>query len=476
MSKTLFKSGLLLSFGNILNAATNFVRNIVVARLISVEDFGIASTIAATIALVELTSNLGFNVFIIQSKDGNKFRLQASIHTIQLAQGCLASVALFFLADPITRIFDIPHTTWAFQLLSVLPFVRSLAHMDYARFQRKMKFSTITIMEVGTQLIATGIAIPACIFLKDYRAIVIVVFSQIFVYVAISHFAAVRPYRLWWRKAYISRALIFGWPLLLNGLLIFSMLYGERAIVGAVFDIKTLGWFSAATTLALVPVLLISRVSQAFFVPLISATQDKPIALQRQTRFALDTAVFAGTFVTIGYATAGSAVIEILYGERYAEAGAFIGLMAYIQGLRIYKSGFINVAIALGCTKIPLFSNLARAAFLFVAYFLVINGYSIEALLLTGIVGELISTTLASSLIARTNRFKMKSHFYSLVISVIIGGGVIFAFHNLIQSTNLWLVAGTGSLTACAAGSILALLNSEIRRSVFRRLVTPEKR
>jgi len=45
----------LLSGGNMAVSIFSFVRNIIIARLISVEDFGIAATFAMTIMFVELT-------------------------------------------------------------------------------------------------------------------------------------------------------------------------------------------------------------------------------------------------------------------------------------------------------------------------------------------------------------------------------------------------------------------------------------
>jgi len=64
------------------NAATSLlllVRNLVIARLISVEDYGIAATFGIVMALIEMASYLGMQQQIVQSKDGEDPRFQASL-------------------------------------------------------------------------------------------------------------------------------------------------------------------------------------------------------------------------------------------------------------------------------------------------------------------------------------------------------------------------------------------------------------
>ena len=74
------KSGLLLSGGSIASSMCSFGRNIIIARLISVENFGIAATLALTMSLVEMASNLSLDRLIVQDPEGDSPRLQATAH------------------------------------------------------------------------------------------------------------------------------------------------------------------------------------------------------------------------------------------------------------------------------------------------------------------------------------------------------------------------------------------------------------
>ena len=69
----MFKSALLLLSGNIFGSLMLLVRNLVVARLISVEDYGIAATFAISMAIVEMITALGLHQLIVQDSKGNDY-------------------------------------------------------------------------------------------------------------------------------------------------------------------------------------------------------------------------------------------------------------------------------------------------------------------------------------------------------------------------------------------------------------------
>ena len=65
--KLLLRGGIWLTGANALSALASFLRNIIVARLVSVEDFGIADLLAMTMSIVEMASNLAIDRLIVQA-------------------------------------------------------------------------------------------------------------------------------------------------------------------------------------------------------------------------------------------------------------------------------------------------------------------------------------------------------------------------------------------------------------------------
>ena len=83
------KGGLLLSGGSVISAACSLIRNIIIARMISVEDFGIAATFAMTMSLIEMASNLASIGCSCRSPDGDAPPMLATAHAFQVFRGVL---------------------------------------------------------------------------------------------------------------------------------------------------------------------------------------------------------------------------------------------------------------------------------------------------------------------------------------------------------------------------------------------------
>ena len=117
-----------------------FLRNIIVARLVSPEDFGIAALFVMTVSFLEMFSNLAIDTLLVQSPHGEKPRFQQTSQLMTAVRGLAIALILLLFAGPVARLFDIPAATWAFRLLAVVPLIRGLAHQDMSRFQRQLNF------------------------------------------------------------------------------------------------------------------------------------------------------------------------------------------------------------------------------------------------------------------------------------------------------------------------------------------------
>jgi hypothetical protein len=78
-----------------------------VAREISLTDFGIASALAATLALVEMASAVAIDKLLLQDSEGDSDLMLSSAHTLSIIRGVLLAAILYFSAWPITHIFNL---------------------------------------------------------------------------------------------------------------------------------------------------------------------------------------------------------------------------------------------------------------------------------------------------------------------------------------------------------------------------------
>jgi len=451
--------GLLLSVGNVVSALGSFLRNIIIARLISVEDFGIAATFALTVAMIELCSNLAIDRLLIQAPDGDDEELQATAHAIQLAQGIAGALVLFLIAAPIANLFGIPEVIWAFQLLALVPFIRGLSHLDRCRYQREMRFGPVVLVETGPQVAATLAAIPAAYFAADYTAMLWVVFTQIILLTVISHLVAKRRYSISWRGPLVRRALSFGMPLMLNGFLMFGIFQGDRAIVGATFGMTELGWFGAAFALTLAPTMVIARICQSFFLPQLAKAQDDVRSFSDTANVTMQVCLLGGVLVAVGFAVAGPALIKALYGDRYMAGAAVIGILGIMQGIRVTRAGPTIVSIARGQTTAPLWANFMRTIGLGISLVAVWQGFGVIGIAIGSLAGEVIALVSALYFIHGRARVAI-SHFAGmLAVAGVVATACIALYTYVLSTGNAFLDIAEGCiLAALAVGLALACM------------------
>ncbi|MEM1232540.1 MAG: oligosaccharide flippase family protein [Pseudomonadota bacterium] len=370
-----FRVALLIFSGNAGGALLSLLRNLLIARLITVEDFGIAATFAMAITVVEMVSNLGMNQQMVQSKEGADPAFQASLQGFHLLRSALSALILFFAAGWIAEFMGIPEVAWAYQVLAIVPLARGFQHFDVHRLKREMRFAIDTFEITGSNALALLCIYPAFFFFGDYRVMLAAIIVQVVVSVAITHVMAERRYELRLDRRIIASSVAFGWPLLLNGALLFAVFNGEKIIVGRELSLELLGILAMGFTLTLPPTLVFMRFVQNFFLPQLSALQDDRAAFMAMATVTLQ-AVLLTILVYLGaMLLVGRPFVDWFLGAKYADLVPLLLWLALLQAMRVMKAGAAVVALAQAQTSNALVANLARLTVLPVIWILAAGGH-----------------------------------------------------------------------------------------------------
>lgn len=339
-----------------------FVRNMIVARLISPADFGIASTFAVTMAFLNMLGDLSIDKLLVQASDGDEPRVQATAQMVQFLRGLVSSVILFIGAELVASIFAAPDAAWAYRLLALVPLLRGLAHLDVRRFQRTLRFGPGTIVDGVPQIVATLVTWPLAVWLGDFRVVVYSVLLQEVTCVVMSHAMAERRYE-WSRDREATRRILsFGWPLMVNAVLMFGIFQGDRVVVGTSYGLDQLGAYSLGFMLTMVPTALLAGAATSLVLPVLARVQDDARQFEDRTAVCAQAIALVAAVVMIPMVLAGGPLAVALFGSKYAVAVPVVPWLAATQAVRIFRLAPTVAAIARADTVNSMMSNVWRSS------------------------------------------------------------------------------------------------------------------
>jgi O-antigen/teichoic acid export membrane protein len=379
--------------------ASSFVRSLIVARLISPADFGIAAIFSLTFSLLEMTSNLSAQTLLVQAEDGDNPRLQKTAHFIQSTRGLTNASLIFLLSGPISRLFGAPQARLAFAALALVPLIRGFNHLDLYRVQRELKFGPSVSVDVASNLLVTLAAVPLALALRNYWAMLWLLVAQAVSYAVGSHWVAERRYGWTWDRIYTKRIFHFGWPLLINGLLLYGIFEGDRFLIGSAhrlfpranYTLTDLGVYSVAFALAQAPSTTIGNICLQLFLPFLSRAQQFQGQFQRRYTASLHIVSLLGSLVAIGLVLVGGKVIPLAYGPKYASGGLYIGWLGAMWALRIFRAGPTQAAMALADPRNAMVSNMARCLALVGGLLVAATGGRLVWFAIYGFLGDLLA-------------------------------------------------------------------------------------
>jgi PST family polysaccharide transporter len=126
-----------LLIANLAEMAFPFVRNILLARLLSQENFGVAVSLAMIVALVEIGFDFGIPVSAVRytATDDPKKAL-AVLHTLQLTRAVMVGALIIAMSPVLAVIFKSPHATSAYVVVGACAMLRGFGNLGVKQAMR----------------------------------------------------------------------------------------------------------------------------------------------------------------------------------------------------------------------------------------------------------------------------------------------------------------------------------------------------
>ncbi|MCP5057508.1 MAG: oligosaccharide flippase family protein [bacterium] len=324
--------------------------NLVFARLLFPEAFGLMAIINAIRTGLGMFSDLGIAPSVVQSKRGDEAVFLDTAWTMQIIRGALlAAVALAF-AGPLSRYYGRPELHGMLAWTSTALLLAGFNSMSMAQMQRRMAIRGIEVVMFSGQVASVAVVLVWLLIEPTVWALVAGTVAASFVRLIASHAIADRRARLRWDPGSAREIFRFGRWITLSTALTFFADQADRLILGRLADLAQLGVYSIAAMLAALPAILVNSVGTLAVFPALSRSRQTSGDFSSAYARARRPIVALGGLIVASILVAANPLISILYDPRYADTGWMLQVLIVGTWFRILESPPRAALLALGET------------------------------------------------------------------------------------------------------------------------------
>lgn len=387
-----------------------FVSTIVLARLLTPEDYGYVGMIAIFIAVAETLINGGFGSALIQKKDPTDADY-STVFYVNIGVSVLLYLILFFIAPLVGRFYHMPMLALVLRVQGIVIVTNAFKIVQFNILQKRLQFKTIAIVELSVALVALALVIYLAWSglgvwsLVIWRLFISVVTSIL--YWIMGHW---KP-RLMFSFASLKELFGFGGYMLLSSIV--NQIYAnvQGLLIGRKFSAETMGYYSKAQNAESLASSLVSKISNNVSFPVLAELQYNREAMVGMLRRITKILFFVTLPAMMILFLIAEPLFIMLYSERWLSSVPYFRILCFM-GIFMCVEGVGNNAIAaLGKGKNFFWQNLLKR----------IAGVSIMivGILVYGMKGLLVGMVISASFNYIVNMFLISRHVgYSVPLQI----------------------------------------------------------
>src|ERR1700724_3550922 len=166
------RAGAVIVSARVLVTVIQLLTFLVLARLLSPEDYGLAGMVTAITVVAPLLVSLGTPDAVVQRARITEKDISA-LFWISTAVGCSIAVLMAACGPLIARFYGEPRLIWITEISALTFVVCALSCQHTSLLRRAMKFKELAAVEVGANLLSAGGAIAMAVYGLEYWALVL---------------------------------------------------------------------------------------------------------------------------------------------------------------------------------------------------------------------------------------------------------------------------------------------------------------
>lgn len=454
-------SGLLWRFAERCGAQmVAFVVSIVLARLLSPDDYGLIAMITVFITISQVFVDSGMANALIQKKNADNLDF-SSVFYFNVALCFVIYIILFITSPFIAKFYGKNELTPLLRVLGITIIISGLKNVQQAYVSKKMLFKKFFFATLGGTLIAAVAGIALAYMGAGAWALVVQQILNVTIDTIILWFTVKwRPQKVF-SISRLKGLFSYGWKLLVSALIDTFYNNLRQLLIGKIYSSADLAYYNRGQQF---PNFIVSNINASIDSVLLSALSSEQDHIQKvktMTRRAIKTSSFIMWPMMIGLAVLSKPLIIILLTDKWLATVPFLQIFCINYGFQPIQTANLNAIKALGRSDLFLKLEITKKT-IGIVILIVSMQFSVLAvaigLLLYTIIVSFINSLPNAKLLGYSYFEQIRDMAPALLLSCIMGM-VIFPIKYLISSNLILMIVQIfiGGIVYIGLSSVLRL-------------------
>lgn len=252
---------------------------VVIARLVTPEQFGLVGMVTAVTGFMSLFRDIGLSMATVQ-RASITHEQTSTLFWINVAVGAILAVLSVAIAPVLSAFYREPRLLWVTMAIGLGFLFYGVSAQHRALLQRDMRFGALALIEILALVVSIGLGIVMAVAGMGYWALVAMAtvlpaVSAVGAWVA-SGWKPGRPYR----GCGVRSMLHYGGVITLNSLVVYLVYNTDKILLGRIWGAKDLGIYGRGYQLINLPTESLNSVIGSVMFPALSRVQTDPARLR----------------------------------------------------------------------------------------------------------------------------------------------------------------------------------------------------
>lgn len=322
---------------------------IILARLLTPEDFGLVAICMLVIGLAEMLGREAQNLAVIRKQNLDR-EFMDSAWTVSIVVNLVLGAGVYASAPLVASFFNEPRALLLVQIMSVRVLMIGFENIGMALYQKDFNFIKSFNFNIFEKLVPAVLTIALAVYFRNYWALVIGAVIGHVGAIALSYYLHEYRPRICFKK--MSEVWAFSGWVVFEKLANFGTVRVDYLFVPAFGGTKEIGHYHVGTDLARLPTLELFTVLDRALFPAYARLIGQPAAMADAFIKVLGAAAVICLPVSIGFALVAGDAVQIVYGAQWISMIPIVALVSVASGILALNSTITLAIQAIGKSRL----------------------------------------------------------------------------------------------------------------------------